>query len=166
MGGHVIMYLNGPLLWAANIMKIAAQSSCESETHEASRATKNGLFMRNLITNNRRRLVGPTLMLGDNAAMMDVIKHEGASTRTRYFDRVTLLVKRAYQLLMVDPTLITTDNMIADIFTKSTDKGTFCKMRNAMMNINSTLVHALESSLCAFHGATKKLMSHLFDRVN
>ena len=56
--------------------------------------------------------------------------------------------------------------MIADIFTKSTDKGTYYKMRNVMMNINSNLPHALEHSLCATHGAAKKLISHLLDRVN
>ena len=34
--------------------------------------------------------------------------------------------------------------MMADIFTKATDKATFIKMRNAMMNVHGSLRGALE----------------------
>ena len=165
MAGHVIMHNNGPLGWAANKLKIIPQSTCEAETSEGSRAAKSGMFVRNLFANNDVKLVGPTPMLGDNSALFTLVQQEGASVRTRYYERATLLIKRAIQLLVFTPFLVKTTDMIADIFTKATDKGTFVKMRNVMMNIDSKLKHTLEKSMPAFHGNIKKIVTTLLDKL-
>ena len=78
-------------------------------------------------------------MLGDNKSLFDQLQQEGASARTRYYERAVLLLKRAVLLLIMTPFLVTTDNMLADVFTKATDKGTFAKMRGHLMNVNASL---------------------------
>ena len=83
MGGHAIMYCNGPLTWSAKHSKTVPQSTCEAETDEASRAAKDGMFTRALAENNGRPVKGPTYTLGDNKAMIDLLHQEGASVRTR-----------------------------------------------------------------------------------
>ena len=64
-------------------------------------------------------------MLGDNQAMYKMVTQEGATSRTRYYERATMLIKRAVLMLLLQPYLIGTTNMIADLFTKALDKGQF-----------------------------------------
>ena len=90
MGGHLIMMCNGPLSWSAKQSKTVPQSTAEAETGEASRAAKDGLFVRNLAINNDVMIIGPTITLGDNKAMIDAVEQIGASVRTRYYERATL----------------------------------------------------------------------------
>ena len=75
-------------------------------------------------------------MFGDNKAMFDMVTKEGVTPRTRYFERATMLVKWAVIKLLITVKLLSTDMMVADIFTKAVDLGTFEKMRNVMMNIS------------------------------
>jgi hypothetical protein len=98
--------------------------------------------------------------------MIEAVQQEGASVRTRYYERATLFFKRAVLLLILKPTLVKTEDMMADIMTKPTDKGTYFKMRNAAMNITVNLKTQLEQSLCALHGTTKQLARQLFSRID
>ena len=54
-------------------------------------------------------------MLGDNKSLYEQVQQEGASARTRYYERAVLLLKRAVLLLIMTPYLVTTDNMLADV---------------------------------------------------
>ena len=51
--------------------------------------------------------------------------------------------------------------MIADIFTKALDKGTFIKFRNMMMNIHAPLREALTVALDGLHGEASRLALRL-----
>ena len=64
MGGHVIMYCNGPVNWHAGYLKIVPESSHDAESAIASRATKATCFVSELLRNNGRKIYGPTAMLG------------------------------------------------------------------------------------------------------
>ena len=165
MAGHVVMWLNGPLIWHSNLLRVIAQSTCEAETSEASRAAKTGMFCRNLLAYYGIKLGGATPLFGDNRAMFDLLNHEGASVRTRYFERATLFVKRAVQLLVFVPHLVRTSDCVADIFTKATDKATFVKFRNVIMNNQSSLKSVLEHSLLGLHGASKRMAEHLLAKL-
>ena len=50
---------------------------------------------------DHRKVIGPTPMLGDNKAYTEIVQQEGASARTRYYERAVLLVKRAVLLLIM-----------------------------------------------------------------
>ena len=104
-------------------------------------------------------------MLGDNAPSYTLIQQEGASQRTRYYERATLLVKRAVLLLMLLPYLIKTDMMAADIFTKATPRDTFIKMRNFLMNINWTTRNKLENAMSGLSGQTRRLAQFVTSQI-
>ena len=53
----------------------------------------------------------------------------------------------------------------ADIFTKATDKATFIKMRNAMMNVHGSLRGALERGYQLSYGSMRRLAGSLYDRL-
>ena len=161
MGGHAIMLNNGPVGWCAKTLKIVPDSTCEAETAVGSRAVKDTIFVRMLLINNMCKIVGPTPHLMDNKAMYDHIQQEGASVRTRYYERATQLIKRAVLLFLVRPYLVKTEAMLADIFTKSTDKGTYAKMRNAMMNVHGVLAGKLEKASAAVHGSSARMLAQM-----
>ena len=76
-----------------------------------------------------------------------------------------MLVKRVVLLLLIAPYLVGTDYMSADIFTKATDKGTFVKMRNYVMNVNGNLRGPLSQALLACSGASKRIIDRMMRRL-
>ena len=104
-------------------------------------------------------------MLGDNKALYDLVQKHGATVRTRYFERATLLVKRAVMLLVAKAFLIDDESMIADIFTKACEKAKFIRCRDVMMNTKAPLIQALEASVDSMHGKAQSLCHALKERL-
>ena len=161
MGGYIIMYLNGAVDWSSSHLKIVPDNTNEAESAVGSRAAKAMLFVRALNYFHGRTTVRLTPMLGDNKALYDQMQQDGASSRTRYYERAVLLLKRAVLLLIFRPFLITTVHMIADVMTKATDRGTFYKMRAQMMNLHDGLRGSIENNLYALAGVTHRTLKNL-----
>ena len=81
-----------------------------------------------------RTVICPTPVIIDSKATRDVVIKPGASKRTRYFERTTMLIKHLFMLDKIVPLLIKTEEMVADILTKATPKEIFYKMRSYMLN--------------------------------
>ena len=118
-----------------------------------------------LLRNNGRVIVGATPCFGDNKANSVSSQQVGSTARTRYYERAVLLFKRAVLLRILSVILVTTDNMPADIFTKATDKATFTRMRNMMMNVHGPLRSALEKSFRAATGSLRRLLGSVYGTV-
>ena len=165
MGGYAIMYNNAVVDWNAKQSNTIPDSSMEGEQAVASRASKATMFARMLLSANDRVTSKNTPFIGDNKAFYEAVSQEGASARTRYFERALMLVKRVVLLLLVAPFLVKTEYMAADIFTKATDKGTFFKMRNYMMNVNGNLRGSLSEALWTCAGASKRMVDRIMHRL-
>ena len=161
LGGYVVMYLNGAIDWSAKIVKIVPDSSCEAETAVGSRAAKATCFVRGLLRFHSRPVTAASPIIGDNKAMHTLITHEGASSRTRYYERATLLIKRAVLMLLLTPLLVTTHYMIADMFTKALEKSSFVRFRNVVMNCNCTARESLALALLSLHGKARRMADRL-----
>ena len=123
------------------------------------------LYVRGLLRFHGRPVAAATPALGDNKAMYTLITQEGATTRTRYYERATLLIKRAVLMLLLAPYLIGTHFMIADIFTKALDKGSFTKFRDIIMNNHVSLRDALSIAVCGLRGEASKLAGRLAKHI-
>ena len=165
MGGYVVMYNNGAIDWGATRVKIVPISSHEAENAIAAKAAKATVFARNLLVNNKRAITGPTPMLGDNQALVTSVQQDGATARTRYYERCTEMFKRAVLLLILTPFLVSTNNMIADMFTKAIDKAAFTLFRNTAMNIHGTLKDRLELSYLCSTGSVRRVMGDLLRKL-
>ena len=159
------MYCNGAIDWSASNLKIVPDSSHEAESAQASRAAKAAIFVRQLLISNGRTVIGPTICFGDNKSNTTTSQQVGSTARTRYYERATLLFKRAVLLLILSPVLVGTHDMVADTFTKATDKTTFCRMRNVMMNIHGPLRAALHKSFAATTGSVRRLIGSVYGAV-
>jgi hypothetical protein len=104
-------------------------------------------------------------MLGDNKAYYDGVQQEGATRRTRYYERAVLLVKRAVLLLIMAPFLIGTDSMTADLMTKPLEKTAFFRHRNVMMNLNGGIRAGLEAGMLGASGSVRRVITRLCDRA-
>lgn len=165
MGGYVVMFCNGAVDWSAGALKLVPDSSHEAESAQASRAAKAGTYARMLCRNNGRAIVGATPCFGDNKAHSISSQQVGSTARTRYYERAVLLYKRAVLLRILSTHLVSTDNMVADIFTKATDKATFTRMRNSMMNVHGSLRSSLEKSFRATTGSLRRLIGSVYGTI-
>ena len=104
--------------------------------------------------------------MGDNKANDTTSQQLGSTARTRYYERAVLLFKRAVLLLILSPYLVKIDQMMADIFTKATEKAIFIRMRNAMMNVHGPLRGALERSYHASTGSLRRLAGSIWDALH
>jgi len=165
LGGYVTMYLNGAIDWSAKLVKIVPDSSCEAETAVASTACKGTCFVRGLLQFHKRPVAASTPMLGDNKAYHSLVSNEGASTRTRYYERATMLIKRAVLMLLVRPLLVATHYMIADMFTKALEKSSYVRFRNVIMNCNSSARSSLAAAAFSLHGEARRLADRLLRQL-
>ena len=79
-----------------------------------------------------------------------------------YFERATLLIKRAVLLLLIRPYLIATQYMIADIFTKALPRDNYTKLRGQLMNLHSPLRTSIENGMLGMTGRMRRLAQHMF----
>ena len=93
--------------------------------------------------------------------MYTLVTQDGATPRTRYYERATMLIKRAVLMLLLLPCLVSTHCMTADLFTKALDKGSFIKFRDVMMNIHNPLREALAAAVCQMHGDARRIANRL-----
>ena len=162
----MVMYCNGAVDWSASNLKIVPDSSLEAESAQAARAAKAGIYTRQLLANNGRRVVGPTISFGDNTSNRTTSQQVGSTSRTRYYERAVLLFKRAVLLLILSPYLVGTHDMVADMFTKAVDKATFIRFRNTMMNVHGPLRAALQQSFRATTGPLHRLIGSVYGAVH
>ena len=69
--------------------------------------------------------------------MVTAVDHEGATGRSRHFERPTIFIKFCVQRLIATVHLVSTKFCTADIFTKAVDEMTFRVMRAVLRNDNS-----------------------------
>ena len=84
-----------------------------------------------------------------------------STQRTRHFERSETMFKRYYMLMLVHPHLVSTVDMVADIFTKALDRDKFYKFRNALLNIENG-PHELDAMNGLAARAWAKLQRHMF----
>ena len=77
---------------------------------------------------------GPSVTVTDNKAAYDVIRNPGATKNTVHFDRRLHYARELYLMHAIKVILTTTDRMMADIFTKASDKTMFLRCREYIMN--------------------------------
>ena len=87
MGGYVVMYNNAAVDWSSKRANLIPDSSMEAEQGVASRSVKATLFARMLVSANGRETNKLTPLIGDNKAFYEAVSQEGATVRTRYFER-------------------------------------------------------------------------------
>ena len=134
--GGFVEWRNAAVVWVARKSKTTPLSSCESEVNAVVIMLKEAMFVVQLLEFISTKLEGPMPVITDNKAAYDVIRCPGATRRTVHFDRRIHFARDLYLRNAIQIYLTDTNNMMADYFTKPSDKTTFYRCRKYTMNID------------------------------
>ena len=114
-----------PFAWVAKTQRSVSLSSAEAEFFGAMLAAKEALFMRDVLVDLNRALVGPTIICTDSKACVELSVDAVAFKKTKHILRAAeflrdLVLRRVFTLWHIPGT-----KNPADVMTKPLPRGTF-----------------------------------------
>ncbi len=139
VGGYVVMKAGAAITWKSQKQSIVAQSSMEAEYIALAEAAKEVEWLRKLELEIRPKSVAmPTTIFEDNQSTIRLSKNPIHSSRSKHiavrYHKIQELVANKVILVEYKPT----DQMVADIMTKSLGKVIHQRFVNGMGLVNST----------------------------
>ena len=124
------MYFGGgPINWGTGLQSVIAQSSGEAELIAAYTASTAAVYHRTFVEELGATQTGATVIWEDNTACIAMSKNPVNHKRCRH-----ILVKYHYLRTLTDDSIIklqyiSTNDQIADLFTKPAKRAVFLKLR-------------------------------------
>jgi hypothetical protein len=133
-----IAYLNGGALnWVSKGQTLVTLSSCESEIVSAVEATKDVLFLRRMIADQRTSTEPATELEQDNTSAIMIIENPDlalSGSRSKHIHARYLWVKQNIDAGEIILKQVRTDDMTSDFFTKSLSPPKFLRFRSMIMS--------------------------------
>lgn len=133
ISGNVFLLAGGPISWASKKQKSVAVSSCEAELLALSQATLQGLYLRRFLEPLRLPTNESTTIYTDSQSSMAVVNREerGAfHARLKHLDVRALHIADSTSTRLINLEYCPTNEMVADILTKSLSIDKFCRVRD------------------------------------
>ncbi|KAL2884885.1 Retrovirus-related Pol polyprotein from transposon TNT 1-94 [Ceratocystis lukuohia] len=150
VSGMVYTLANGPIHWKSQKQRSVATSTTEAEYIGFTPCAKEGIWLNRLVnwcleqlktapnisqTAQLIKVKNNTLMYGDNQAALKIAGNLGASSKTKHIDIQYHAVKEWIRDGKITLKYVTTDNMLADGFTKPLIARKFNTFRS-QINVN------------------------------
>ena len=123
--GYFLFLCNGPIDWAAKLIRVICHSSAEAEIGAGCMLGKRVVFVVRFANEFKVKFQGPPMLLIDNTAADDLTKKFGVTPKTAHFLRwqhyLRYLVTHQYARII----FVSTKDQLADILTKVVDISTF-----------------------------------------
>ena len=116
---------NGPVDWAAKLVRVICHSSAEAEIAAGSMLGKRVVFATHFLGEFKVKLKGPAILLIDNTAADDLTKKFGVTPKTAHFLRWQHYLRWLVNHKYVEITFVSTKDQLADILTTVVDISTF-----------------------------------------
>jgi hypothetical protein len=122
--GYVFLLAGSPIEWESRKQQSVALSSMEAEYVSMSSAAKEVVYMRNLISEIGfpEIVKNPTMLHVDNLSAIQFLKNPVYHAKSKHIDIKVHHVREIYQSGQMEVLYINTNDMIADIMTKSLQK--------------------------------------------
>ncbi|PPQ84311.1 hypothetical protein CVT24_012714 [Panaeolus cyanescens] len=130
VSGYGFTLGDGLISWCARKQRTVSTSSCEAEYIAAFEATKEALWLRNILSELDLIKPDPVRIECDNTAAIRLSEDPSLHARVKHIDIKYHFIRDRVQKKQVFLHQIGTKDNIADIFTKALDKNTFLKLRN------------------------------------
>ena len=111
-----------------------AQSTAEAEYVAAAEATSQAIWLRNIFKDMGEKQSGPTTINCDNKSAIAMMKNPVHLSRTRHVAIKYHFIKEAETKMKIQLEYCTTEDQMADIFTKALPKPRFELLR-AMLGV-------------------------------
>ena len=143
--GYVIYFCGAPIAWKSKASASVTLSATEAEYFASSEATKEVVFIKNLLDTMYFNCKLPITIRGDNAGAIYISNNYAVGNRTKHIDIRTHYVRNLIQDGMIRVTFVPTADNDADIFTKNTSEMLFEKHTTKMVyNIEQLLNHEFQ----------------------
>lgn len=117
--GYVFMKNGGAVTWCSQRQPTVALSTTEAEFMAACCATKEALWIRQLMCDIGQYQQGCMTLKIDNQSTISLIKNSDFHKRCKHIDVKYNFIKEKYAQKLIDLQYVCTDNQLADILTKA-----------------------------------------------
>ena len=134
--GYIFSVFNGAISWVCKKQPTIALSSTEAEIVSASASASEAVYLRTLLEELGFPQSEPTELRVDNQGVVFAATYPGHShTKMKHVERRHFFVRELVQNGKLNVTYISTDDNVADIFTKPLATKRFKELRDKAMNI-------------------------------
>lgn len=130
--GYVLMYCGGPIAWCSRRQPIIALSTAEAELIAAAECAKEVLYVKSFLSEILNQSVYVNLKI-DNQSAIKIIKNGVFNKRSKHIDVRYKFICEKINSKDICIEYCSSENQIADIFTKGLIKIVFEKFKNMMM---------------------------------
>jgi len=132
MSGNIVFMAGGVISFKAALQKIQALSSAEAEYVSLSDASRELVYIYNVLRElNVLDQDGPLPLLSDSSAALAMARNKGVNHRTKHIELRYHFIRSLIDDKKVDVEKIDTDDNPADLLTKATGKETFTRHADA-----------------------------------
>ena len=126
--------LNGdPISWASRKQRVVALSTCEAELYATADATKETMWLRDLLAEIGLHVIHGATMFGDNQSSLAVIKNGIKGDRTKHVDIKYHFLTQSNEEGKIILKWVPSAEQQADIFTKALGAPVFLQLRKQLM---------------------------------
>ncbi len=130
--GFVFINSGAAISWYSKLQPDTAWSTAEAEYHAAGEVVKEAKWLKHLAIDMGTDSGRPISIMGDNQAALKILNNDTASRRTKYFDVCYHASRQEVIRGVVKFSYVSTEDMVADIFTKPLERIKVEKFRAAM----------------------------------
>lgn len=130
--GFVLMLNGGRVAWGSKKQNTTASSTTEAEYYAAHRAAREIRWMRRLLGDIGFPQSQPTMLASDNQSAIRLIRNPEFHQRTKHIDIKYHVIREYYQNGDLNVEYVSTDDNIADIFTKPLPRDRFQRLRSLL----------------------------------
>lgn len=116
--GFWLILNEGPVAWTSRRQHCTTLSTTEAEYVAVCEATKETVWMRNLLQNIGLEQSAPTVLFCDNQSAIRLVRNPEFHKRTKHIDVQFHFIREKQEDGTIDVQYIPTDQQLADIFTK------------------------------------------------
>ena len=129
--GFVFLMADGAVSWSSRRQRTVAVSTAEAEYQAAAAATKEGLWLKQLMQ-DLGQPVFTVPIRSDNQAALTLVADPVIGERSKHIDIIHHFVRERVQMGEVSFSYISTTEMVADALTKAVEEHKFVWCRKAM----------------------------------
>lgn len=120
--GFVFKFASGPISWESRKQTTVALSSSEAEYMAASEASKEALYLNRLVSELCQCIEKPVKLFCDNQSAIKIAENPIFHNRTKHIDIRHHFIRQAVENRQVNLVYKPTEDMVADVLTKSLPK--------------------------------------------
>eukprot|EP00253_Pinus_taeda_P014519 PITA_14519 len=127
--GYVFTLGSGPITWACKKQAAISLSSAEAEYRGAVEASKEALWLRQILSELGFEQQHPTTLWCDNQSAIQLCKDPVQHQRSKHIELHMHFIRKLIHDHVLEVQYCSTDDQVADIFTKALTEAKFTKLR-------------------------------------